>query len=183
MRSRRRLPRGQCHAPRRHPFVARRQHLVQLHPARRPGLHNPRRTREFARWLHRSHRSRCTAEHRNRCGGRPRRHPSRPAHRGAVAHRHGCDVAVGLRHRPECIVAAGTLIPEGKIIPPRSLVMGVPGKLIAPSPMKKWSAPGPLPHVILNWHAATRAASFPVPSAHWHERPRHRTRCRRLSET
>lgn len=29
-----------------------------------------------------------------------------------------------------CIVAAGTLIPEGKKIPPRSLVMGLPGKII-----------------------------------------------------
>ncbi len=28
------------------------------------------------------------------------------------------------------IVAAGTLIPEGKEIPPRSLVMGVPGKVV-----------------------------------------------------
>jgi len=30
----------------------------------------------------------------------------------------------------ECIVAAGTLIPEGKRIPPRSVVMGMPGKVV-----------------------------------------------------
>ena len=29
----------------------------------------------------------------------------------------------------ESIVAAGTLVPEGMVIPPRSLVMGVPGKV------------------------------------------------------
>lgn len=32
----------------------------------------------------------------------------------------------------ECIVAAQTLVPEGMKIPPRSLVMGVPGKLRRP---------------------------------------------------
>lgn len=30
----------------------------------------------------------------------------------------------------ECIIGAGTLIPEGKVIPPRSVVMGVPGKIV-----------------------------------------------------
>ena len=28
----------------------------------------------------------------------------------------------------ECIIAAGTVIPEGMVVPPRSLVMGLPGK-------------------------------------------------------
>jgi len=28
------------------------------------------------------------------------------------------------------IIAAGALIPEGKVIPPRSLVIGVPGKVV-----------------------------------------------------
>jgi carbonic anhydrase/acetyltransferase-like protein (isoleucine patch superfamily) len=32
----------------------------------------------------------------------------------------------------ECIVAAGTLIPERMVVPPRSLVMGVPGKVRRP---------------------------------------------------
>jgi carbonic anhydrase/acetyltransferase-like protein (isoleucine patch superfamily) len=32
----------------------------------------------------------------------------------------------------ECIVAAGTLIPEGMQVPPRSLVMGLPGKVWRP---------------------------------------------------
>jgi carbonic anhydrase/acetyltransferase-like protein (isoleucine patch superfamily) len=31
---------------------------------------------------------------------------------------------------PECIIAAGALIPEGMIVPPRSVVMGIPGKII-----------------------------------------------------
>ena len=30
----------------------------------------------------------------------------------------------------ECVIAAGALVPEGKVIPPRSLVMGVPGKIV-----------------------------------------------------
>jgi carbonic anhydrase/acetyltransferase-like protein (isoleucine patch superfamily) len=29
----------------------------------------------------------------------------------------------------DSIVAAGTLIPEGQVVPPRSLVMGSPGKV------------------------------------------------------
>jgi carbonic anhydrase/acetyltransferase-like protein (isoleucine patch superfamily) len=32
----------------------------------------------------------------------------------------------------ESIIAAGTLIPEGMVVPPRSLVMGVPGKVRRP---------------------------------------------------
>jgi carbonic anhydrase/acetyltransferase-like protein (isoleucine patch superfamily) len=32
----------------------------------------------------------------------------------------------------ECIVAAGTLVPEGKVIPPRSLVIGTPGRVLRP---------------------------------------------------
>jgi carbonic anhydrase/acetyltransferase-like protein (isoleucine patch superfamily) len=32
----------------------------------------------------------------------------------------------------ECIVAAGTLIPERMVVPPRSLVMGAPGKVRRP---------------------------------------------------
>jgi carbonic anhydrase/acetyltransferase-like protein (isoleucine patch superfamily) len=31
---------------------------------------------------------------------------------------------------PECVIAAGTLITERRRIPPRSLVMGVPGKVV-----------------------------------------------------
>ena len=30
----------------------------------------------------------------------------------------------------ECIIGAGTVVPEGKQIPPRSLVLGIPGKVI-----------------------------------------------------
>jgi len=38
----------------------------------------------------------------------------------------GCDIG------EECLIAAGTLIPEGRRIPPRSVVMGVPGKVVRP---------------------------------------------------
>lgn len=30
----------------------------------------------------------------------------------------------------ECIIGAGSLVPPGKVIPPRSMVMGVPGKIV-----------------------------------------------------
>lgn len=36
----------------------------------------------------------------------------------------GCDIG------EECIIAAGALVTEGRRIPPRSLVMGVPGKIV-----------------------------------------------------
>jgi carbonic anhydrase/acetyltransferase-like protein (isoleucine patch superfamily) len=36
----------------------------------------------------------------------------------------GCDIG------EECLVAAGTLVTEGKHIPPRSVVMGSPGKVV-----------------------------------------------------
>jgi carbonic anhydrase/acetyltransferase-like protein (isoleucine patch superfamily) len=36
----------------------------------------------------------------------------------------GCEIGA------ECLIAAGTLITEGRRIPPRSVVMGIPGKVI-----------------------------------------------------
>ena len=36
----------------------------------------------------------------------------------------GCDIGA------ECLIAAGTLVTEGRRIPPRSVVMGVPGKVV-----------------------------------------------------
>jgi carbonic anhydrase/acetyltransferase-like protein (isoleucine patch superfamily) len=36
----------------------------------------------------------------------------------------GCEIG------PECLIAAGTLITENRRIPPRSVVMGVPGKIV-----------------------------------------------------
>jgi carbonic anhydrase/acetyltransferase-like protein (isoleucine patch superfamily) len=36
----------------------------------------------------------------------------------------------GVRIREECLVGANTLIPEGKEIPPRSMVLGSPGKIV-----------------------------------------------------
>ena len=43
----------------------------------------------------------------------------------------------------ECLIAAGTLITEGRRIPPRSVVMGVPGKVvrqIAPEELRRTHA-------------------------------------------
>jgi carbonic anhydrase/acetyltransferase-like protein (isoleucine patch superfamily) len=36
----------------------------------------------------------------------------------------GCDIG------EECLIAAGAVVPEGRRIPPRSVVMGVPGKVV-----------------------------------------------------
>jgi carbonic anhydrase/acetyltransferase-like protein (isoleucine patch superfamily) len=59
---------------------------------------------------------------------------------GAVCHgkRIGCDTLVGIGARllsgceigEECLIAAGTLVTEKRRIPPRSVVMGVPGKVV-----------------------------------------------------
>ena len=59
---------------------------------------------------------------------------------GAILHgtHVGKDTLVGMRATllsgcevgPECLIAAGTLITEGRRIPPRSVVMGVPGKVV-----------------------------------------------------
>jgi carbonic anhydrase/acetyltransferase-like protein (isoleucine patch superfamily) len=59
---------------------------------------------------------------------------------GAILHgrRIGTDTLVGMGAKllsgsdiaPECLIAAGTLVPEGRRIPPRSVVMGVPGKIV-----------------------------------------------------
>jgi carbonic anhydrase/acetyltransferase-like protein (isoleucine patch superfamily) len=61
---------------------------------------------------------------------------------GHQAMLHGCEIgadcligigAVILNHArvaPESLVGAGTLIPEGKTFPPRSLILGTPGKAV-----------------------------------------------------
>jgi carbonic anhydrase/acetyltransferase-like protein (isoleucine patch superfamily) len=41
----------------------------------------------------------------------------------------GATVLNGADVGRESIIAAGTLVPEGMAVPPRSLVMGVPGKV------------------------------------------------------
>jgi carbonic anhydrase/acetyltransferase-like protein (isoleucine patch superfamily) len=40
----------------------------------------------------------------------------------------GATILNGAHVGEECIIAAGTLVPEGMVIPPRSLVMGLPAK-------------------------------------------------------
>jgi carbonic anhydrase/acetyltransferase-like protein (isoleucine patch superfamily) len=41
----------------------------------------------------------------------------------------GATILNDARVGDECVIAAGTLVPEGMEVPPRSLVMGVPGKV------------------------------------------------------
>ena len=58
----------------------------------------------------------------------------------AVVHgcRVGADTLVGIGAKllsgsvigAECIIAAGAVVPPGMVVPPRSLVMGVPGKVV-----------------------------------------------------
>ena len=74
-------------------------------------------------------------------------HPTVVADHVTVGHSvtlHGCRIdsycLIGMgatilneaRVGEECIIAAGTLVPEGMEIPPGSLVMGVPGKVRRP---------------------------------------------------
>jgi carbonic anhydrase/acetyltransferase-like protein (isoleucine patch superfamily) len=59
---------------------------------------------------------------------------------GAILHgrRVGRDSLIGIGARllagcevgEECVIAAGALVTEGRHIPPRSVVMGVPGKVV-----------------------------------------------------
>jgi carbonic anhydrase/acetyltransferase-like protein (isoleucine patch superfamily) len=44
----------------------------------------------------------------------------------------GATILNDARVGDECVIAAGTLIPEGMEVPPRSLVMGLPGKVRRP---------------------------------------------------
>jgi carbonic anhydrase/acetyltransferase-like protein (isoleucine patch superfamily) len=58
----------------------------------------------------------------------------------AVLHgaRVGADTLVGIGAKllsgsvigPECLVAAGAVVPPGMVVPPRSVVMGLPGKVV-----------------------------------------------------
>ena len=69
-------------------------------------------------------------DHRRQRDDRPRRDRPRLHDRGPVPDRDGRDPAERRRtSAPESIVAAGTLLVEGMQVPPRSLVMGSPGKV------------------------------------------------------
>ncbi len=39
-------------------------------------------------------------------------------------------ILTGAQVGDECVIGAGTVVPEGKVIPPRSLVLGLPGKVV-----------------------------------------------------
>lgn len=41
-------------------------------------------------------------------------------------------ILTGAQIGDECIIGAGAVVTEGKVIPPRSLVLGVPGKVVRP---------------------------------------------------
>src|SRR5215510_14515630 len=50
-----------------------------------------------------------------------------------IGHRvvlHGCSIGCGAVIGEECLIGAGALIPEGKQIPPRSVVLGAPGRIV-----------------------------------------------------
>ena len=44
----------------------------------------------------------------------------------------GATILNGVKIGENCLIGAGALIPEGKVIPPGSLVMGVPGRVVKP---------------------------------------------------
>ncbi len=44
----------------------------------------------------------------------------------------GAKLLTGSEIGPECMIAAGAVVPPGMIVPPRSVVMGIPGKVFRP---------------------------------------------------
>jgi carbonic anhydrase/acetyltransferase-like protein (isoleucine patch superfamily) len=42
----------------------------------------------------------------------------------------GARLLSGSEIGPECLIAAGAVVTEGRRIPPRSVVMGIPGKVV-----------------------------------------------------
>ncbi|HJZ56266.1 MAG TPA: gamma carbonic anhydrase family protein [Gemmataceae bacterium] len=69
--------------------------------------------------------------------------PGVVAGHAAVLHgaRVGADTLVGIGAKllsgteigPECLIAAGAVVPPGMKVPPRSVVMGLPGKVVRPA--------------------------------------------------
>ena len=69
--------------------------------------------------------------------------PGVVAGHAAVLHgaRVGTDTLVGIGARllsgsdigPECLIAAGAVVPPGMKVPPRSVVMGLPGRVVRPA--------------------------------------------------
>jgi carbonic anhydrase/acetyltransferase-like protein (isoleucine patch superfamily) len=69
--------------------------------------------------------------------------PGVVAGHAAVLHgaRVGADTLVGIGAKllsgsevgPECVIAAGAVVPPGMTVPPRSVVMGLPGKVVRPA--------------------------------------------------
>jgi len=57
-----------------------------------------------------------------------------------------------------CIIAAGALVPENKVIPPRSLVMGLPGKIVREVTDEEYQ------------HNLWRAQAYVANAKRWHER-------------
>jgi len=55
-------------------------------------------------------------------------HAARVGDRSLIAIR--ATVLTGAVIGEECIIGAGALVPPGKVIPPRSMVLGVPGKIV-----------------------------------------------------
>ena len=37
----------------------------------------------------------------------------------------------------ECVIAAGAVVPPGMVVPPRSVVMGIPGKVVRPAKLEE----------------------------------------------
>jgi carbonic anhydrase/acetyltransferase-like protein (isoleucine patch superfamily) len=45
----------------------------------------------------------------------------------------GAKLLAGTDIGEECVIAAGAVVPPGLVVPPRSVVMGVPGKVVRPA--------------------------------------------------
>jgi len=49
----------------------------------------------------------------------------------------GAKLLSGSEIGPECVIAAGAVVPPGMKVPPRSVVMGMPGKVVRPATLEE----------------------------------------------
>ncbi|CAN5433143.1 N/A [soil metagenome] len=49
----------------------------------------------------------------------------------------GATLLSGSEIGPECVIAAGSVVPPGMKVPPRSVVMGVPGRVVRPATLEE----------------------------------------------
>src|SRR5262249_1442020 len=77
----------------------------------------------------------------------------------------GCDIG------EECLIAAGALVTEGRRIPPRSVVMGVPGKIVREITPDELERTRSICAHYLEMAQRYARGSYPPPGIGWGRRP------------